>query len=50
MTDLISLASQLEKLNIVYDETISRGAPLADIKKVYYQIKEVENLIAGQKK
>lgn len=50
MTDLISLANQLEKLNIFYDETISSGASLADIKKIYYQIKEVENLISGKKK
>jgi len=50
MIDLISLTDQLEKLNIVYDETISKGASLADIKKVYYQIREVENLIADKSK
>jgi hypothetical protein len=49
MIDLVSLTEQLEKLNVVYDETISQGAPLADIKKVYYQIREVENQIAGKK-
>ncbi len=50
MVDLLSLTNQLEKLNVVYDETISKGASLADIKKVYYQIREVENLIAGKSK
>jgi hypothetical protein len=50
MTDMNSLTGQLEKLNIVYDETISKGASLADIKKVYYQIREVENMIAGKTK
>ena len=50
MIDLISLTDQLEKLNIVYDETISKGASLADIKKVYYQIREVESLIADKSK
>ena len=46
MVNLVTLTEQLEKLNVVYDETISQGASLADIKKVYYQIREMENLIA----
>jgi len=49
MINLVTLTEQLEKLNVVYDETISQGASLADIKKVYYQIREMENLIAENK-
>ncbi len=50
MVNLVTLTEQLEKLNVVYDETISQGASLADIKKVYYQRREMEkNLIAEKK-
>jgi hypothetical protein len=45
MQQLRSLDIQLQNLKTAFDEAIMHGSSFSEVKKIYIQIKEVEELI-----
>ena len=49
MVQLNSLQLQFDNLNVVFEEAIAKDYPLDQIKTLFYQIKDLQNLIAERK-